>query len=80
MALSKPADRLNKKQDLIHLVILLAVALAIGIYLITTTTLISKDGTSYIVPPPALFQKPLQRFVLCFSCEKTGISAEMKNI
>ncbi|HCO94879.1 MAG TPA: hypothetical protein DIU00_13165 [Phycisphaerales bacterium] len=48
MALSKPADRLNKKQDLVHIVILSAIVLAIGIYLIAMTILVSKDGTFYI--------------------------------
>jgi 4-amino-4-deoxy-L-arabinose transferase-like glycosyltransferase len=37
-----------KKQDLIYTIILSAVALAIGIYLIATTVLIAKDGVMYI--------------------------------
>jgi hypothetical protein len=37
-----------KKDDLVHIVILLAVALGIGIYLIATTVLIAKDGVLYI--------------------------------
>ncbi len=59
MTLSKPADRLNKKQDLIHLAILSAVALAIGIYLITTTTLISRDGTAYIIKAQRFSSNPV---------------------
>jgi len=39
---------LIEKHDLIHLAILLAIALGIGIYLITTTVLIAKDGVFYI--------------------------------
>lgn len=42
------SNRLVKKQDLIHLAILLVVALGIGIYLIATTVLIAKDGVFYI--------------------------------
>ena len=48
MTLSKSADRLTKKQDLIHLMTLSAIVLAIGIYLIAITILISKDGIFYI--------------------------------
>jgi hypothetical protein len=40
--------RLAEKQDIIHIIILLAIVLGIGIYLIATTVLISKDGTLYI--------------------------------
>ncbi|MBA7636801.1 hypothetical protein ES703_44429 [subsurface metagenome] len=42
------SNRLVKKQDLIHLAILLVIALGIGIYLIATTVLIAKDGVFYI--------------------------------
>ncbi|MHC4526836.1 MAG: hypothetical protein ACYS29_03090 [Planctomycetota bacterium] len=42
------ADSFVKKQDLIHIMILLAVATAIGVYLIATTVLIAKDGVLYI--------------------------------
>ena len=37
-----------KKKDLSNLVILLAVAAVIGVYLIATTVIISKDGVYYI--------------------------------
>ncbi|KKR04013.1 MAG: hypothetical protein UT30_C0014G0021 [Candidatus Uhrbacteria bacterium GW2011_GWF2_39_13] len=40
--------QLAEKQDVINIAILTAVILAVGIYLICTTVLISKDGTSYI--------------------------------
>jgi 4-amino-4-deoxy-L-arabinose transferase-like glycosyltransferase len=36
------------KQDIIHISILLAIALCIGIYLIDTTALIAKDGVTFI--------------------------------
>jgi hypothetical protein len=45
---NKSADTLTKKQDLIHLAILLLIALAIGVYLIATTVVITKDGAWYI--------------------------------
>jgi len=45
---NKFADTLSKKQDLIHLAILLVIALGIGIYLISTTVVITKDGVWYI--------------------------------
>lgn len=41
-------NRLLQKLDIKHLAILTAIALAIGIYLIITTVLISKDGVYYI--------------------------------
>jgi len=48
MVVSEGANRFVKKQDLIHIIILLAIALGIGIYLIATTVLIAKDGIHYI--------------------------------
>ncbi|MHC4438910.1 MAG: glycosyltransferase family 39 protein [Planctomycetota bacterium] len=48
MAHSKSANPLNKKQDLIYLAILLTIALGIGVYLIATTVVITKDGVLYI--------------------------------
>lgn len=48
MVVDEDTNRLVKKQDLIHLTILLAIALGIGIYLIVTTVLIAKDGVRYI--------------------------------
>ncbi len=44
----KDENRLIEKRDLIHIAILLAIALVIGVYLIATTVLISKDGVFYI--------------------------------
>ncbi len=48
MTRSKSANPLTKKQDLIHLAILLVIALGIGVYLITTTVVITRDGVWYI--------------------------------
>jgi hypothetical protein len=48
MTRSKSANPLTKKQDLIHLAILLVIALGIGVYLIATTVVITKDGVRYI--------------------------------
>ena len=45
---NKFGDSLDKKRDFIHLAILLAIALGIGIYLIVTTLVITKDGVLYI--------------------------------
>jgi hypothetical protein len=59
MARSKSANPLNKKQDVVHLMILLTIALAIGVYLIATTILISKDGTSYVVKAQRFSSDPI---------------------
>lgn len=48
MAIDKKQKRIERKQDIIHLAILVAIALVIGVYLIATTVLISKDGVFYI--------------------------------
>jgi len=48
MSLSKTVNRFIKRQDLTHLAILLVIALGIGIYLITSTVVITKDGVWYI--------------------------------
>ncbi len=48
MAVDKEAGRLVEKRDLAYILILLAIALGIGTYLIVTTVLIAKDGVIYI--------------------------------
>ena len=48
MAVDKEAGRLVEKHDLAYILILLAIALGIGTYLIVTTVLIAKDGVIYI--------------------------------
>jgi len=48
MAYDKSNERLIGKRDLVHVAILAAIALVIGVYLIATTVLITKDGVFYI--------------------------------
>lgn len=48
MVANKDVNRLVEKGDLAHILILLAIALGVGIYLIATTVLIAKDGVYYI--------------------------------
>ena len=50
----------TRKQDIIHLVIVLMFAIGIGIYLIFTTALIAKDGVSYINYAKGLSVSPLR--------------------
>lgn len=57
--MGRPSKQLVKKQDLIHLSILLAIALGIGIYLIATTVLIAKDGVFYIERAQQFAQNPV---------------------
>jgi len=52
--------RLFKKQDIIHIIILLAIALGIGIYLIATNVLIAKDGTLYIECARQIADNPVE--------------------
>lgn len=58
--MDKKQKRLEKKQDLIYLAILVTIALVIGVYLIATTVLIAKDGIYYIDFAKQLEIKPLQ--------------------
>ncbi|MHC4687838.1 MAG: ArnT family glycosyltransferase, partial [Planctomycetota bacterium] len=46
--MTEPSEQVVKKQDFIHLAVLLTIALGIGVYLIATTVLIAKDGVFYI--------------------------------
>ena len=48
MIVNKDTTRLVEKHDFIHITILLAIALGIGVYLIATTVLIAQDGVYYI--------------------------------
>lgn len=48
MVVGEDANGLLRKQELIHIAILFAVAAGIGVYLIATTVLIAKDGVMYI--------------------------------
>ncbi|KPJ65839.1 MAG: hypothetical protein AMJ43_09835 [Coxiella sp. DG_40] len=60
MVVEESANRLAKKQDFIHIAILLVVALSIGVYLIATTILIAQDGVSYINYAKGLAATPLK--------------------
>lgn len=53
-------DGLIEPQDLKRLAILLSVALAIGVYLIITTVLISRDGVFYIEQAQQLSHNPIE--------------------
>jgi len=48
MVVGKDVNQLVRKQDLVNVAVLLVAALGIGIYIITTTVLIAKDGVGYI--------------------------------
>ena len=54
---TNPSDR---KQDFVHVAILLTIALGIGIYLIATTVLIAKDGTLYIECARQIADNPVE--------------------
>ncbi len=65
MVVGKDVNQLVRKQDLVHIAILLVIALGIGIYLIATTTLIAKDGVSYINYAKGLAIAPLKTIRDC---------------
>ena len=52
--------RLVERQDFVHIVVLVTIALVIGVYLIATTVLISGDGISYIQYAKALVSNPFE--------------------
>ena len=58
MAISKSANPLNKKQDLVHLAILLLITFGIGAYLTITTVVITTDGVWYIQKAMKLSSDP----------------------
>lgn len=60
MADGKSKERLVVKQDIVHIAILVAIALVIGVYLITTTVLIAKDGALYIECAKNLANEPIK--------------------
>ncbi len=62
MAYDKSNERLIEKRDLIHIAILAAIALVIGVYLIATTVLISKDGVFYIERAQQFSSDPVSIF------------------
>jgi len=56
----KNDDRLIERRDIVHLAILVAIALVIGVYLIATTVLIAKDGVFYIERAQQLTSDPVR--------------------
>jgi hypothetical protein len=58
MVVGKDVNR-SEKCDTTHILVLLAVALGIGIYLISTTVLIAKDGVFYIERAQKLSSDPI---------------------
>ncbi|MDD5011076.1 MAG: glycosyltransferase family 39 protein, partial [Phycisphaerae bacterium] len=56
------------KRDFIYIAILIIIALVIGVYLITTTVMIAKDGVSYINYAKALSSNPLDTIRDCSDC------------
>ena len=60
MTVNEYMNRSIKKRDLIHLTIVLAIALGIGIYLIATAVCIARDGVTYIEYAQELAVNPAQ--------------------
>lgn len=60
IAVSKNKESLVEKQDLIHITILAAIVLVIGVYLILTTVLITKDSTLYIECAKQIADNPVE--------------------
>lgn len=65
MAVDKGENWFVEKRDFTHIIILLAIAIGIGIYLIATTALIAKDGISYINYAKALAVAPVETINDC---------------
>lgn len=62
MTLSKTVNRLIREKDLTHLAILLVIALGIGLYLIATTVVITKDGVWYIEEARKFLERATGRY------------------
>ena len=58
MSLRKTVNSFIRRQDLIRLAILLVIALGIGVYLVSTTVVISKDGVFYIQQAMRISSEP----------------------
>jgi len=59
MVISKSVNSLIEKNDIINISIILTIALAIGIYLIATTVLITGDGVFYIGQAKGFSEDPM---------------------
>ena len=90
-SISEEASRLVKRQYLINIAILTAVALVIGIYLIATTVLISKDGVLYIECARQIADRPVEAvrnmpicpgypFLICLTHKVTGLFNDTESI
>jgi len=53
-------NKLIERRDIVHLAVLVAIALVIGVYLIATTVLISKDGVFYIERAQQFTSNPIK--------------------
>jgi hypothetical protein len=60
MVTGKDVSQLIRKQDLVRIAILVTIAFVIGVYLIATTVLISKDGVFYIERAQQLTSNPIK--------------------
>jgi len=60
LVIGKNENRLIEKRDLVHVAVLLAIGLAIGVYLIATTVLIAKDGVFYIERAQQFASNPIK--------------------
>jgi len=60
MVIGRNANYSATKQDFVHITILLSIALIIGVYLISTAVLISKDGVFYIKQAQRLPSEPIE--------------------
>jgi len=60
MVAGKDANQFVKEKNLTHIIILLAITLGIGTYLIVTTVLIAKDGTFYIELAKSIADNPVE--------------------
>jgi hypothetical protein len=90
-SISEEASRLVKRQYLINIAILTAVALVIGIYLIATTVLISKDGVFYIECARQIADRHVEAvrnmlpcpgypFLICLTHKVTGLFNDTESI
>jgi len=50
----------DRKEDIVHIITLLAIGLVIGVYLIVTSVLIAKDGTMYIECARQIADNPVE--------------------
>ena len=65
VVINEGVRQLDRKQDFVHIAILLTIAFGIGVYLILTTILIAKDGVCYIHYAQALSSNPLETIRDC---------------